>query len=380
MRGWTSGATTRRAALKGAIALVAMTLAAGVAVAQDVPAGYPADYSAIIDGSRSENALTVFSNVGEVNWRPVLDAFKAKYPWINVQTLDLGASEVFERHYADAASGANTADILLSSSAPNWLEVEDKGMIEPYVSAEAANVPDWAKPLDGLYTISVDPYVIAYNKLLLPPDQYPKSLSDIAAAATKDPGSYNKRMGTYGPNTTGFAQALFNAYAEHGGQKTLDTFKTIGPMTELYRSVGPVLEKITTGEYMAGYFISGITLFPLMQDPARAQVIGWTFDADGVAMAERNFAILKTSQHPNSAKLFTDFLLSRDGQQAVGIGGLVPFRSDVDADAFTSKLNYDRVVAQVGADNIALVKPDRDVLAKLPEFNKLSAQLFNEQP
>ncbi|MDB5527355.1 MAG: extracellular solute-binding protein family 1 [Devosia sp.] len=377
---WTSGTATRRAVLKGAVALTVLSLAAGQALAQDVPAGYPADYSAIIEGSRAESALTIFSNVGEVNWRPVLEAFKAKYPWINVQTLDLGASEVFERHYADAASGANTADILLSSSAPNWLELSDKGMVEPYVTLEAANVPDWSRPLDGVYSISVDPFVIAYNKLLLTPDQYPKSLSDIAAAAAKDPASYDKRMGSYGPNTTGFAQAMYNAYAEHGGQKALDTFKTIGPMTELYRSVGPVLEKITTGEYMAGYFISGISLFPLLQDPTRASVIGWTFDADGAAMGERNFAIVKSAQHPNAARLFTDFLLSRDGQQAVGIGGLVPFRSDVDADAFTSKLNYDRVVQQVGADNIVLIRPDRAVMEKLPEFNALSAKLFNEQP
>src|SRR5690606_22772992 len=142
-------------------------------------------------------------------------------------------------------------------------------------------------------------------------------------------------------------------------------------MTELYRSVGPVLEKISTGEYQVGYFISGISLFPILQDPARASVIGWTFDGDGAVMVARNFAIAKSSKNPNSAKLFADFLLSRDGQQAVGVGGLVPYRSDVDPEAFVSKLNYDRVADQVGTDNVVLVRPDASILPSLPEFNAL---------
>src|SRR3546814_109011 len=161
---------TRRTAVSallvgsGGLALSAM-LAAAPLQAQEMPEGYPADYAGVIDGSRAENGVTVFSNVGEVNWRPVIEAFEAKYPWIDVQTLDLGASEVFERFYADNAAGSNTADIVLSSSALSWLDMVEQGHIEPYVSPEIANLPEWSRPLEGVYSISADPMVIAYNKL-----------------------------------------------------------------------------------------------------------------------------------------------------------------------------------------------------------------------
>src|SRR3546814_19866365 len=95
-------------------------------------------------------------------------------------------------------------------------------------------------------------------------------------------------------------------------------------------------------------------------------------------MVARNFAIARSSRNPNSARLFADFLLSREGQQAVGVGGLVPYRSDVDPDAFTSKLSYARVVEQVAAENVVLVGPDASILPALAAFNHLTAAPFND--
>jgi iron(III) transport system substrate-binding protein len=308
----------------------------------------------------------------------VLQAFTKVYPWAKVQTLDLGASEVFERFYADQASGSGTADIVVSSSAPQWIELTGKGLALDYASAENANVPDWSKPLPGVYTLATDPFVIAYNKLLLPQDKWPKSLSDLAALAKAQPGTYNKRMGTYAPNSSGFSQAMFYGYAQHAGEKAQRNFETLGSITELYRSVGPVLEKITTGEYVAGYFISGISLLPLLRDPARAQVIGWSFDNDGTVLMARNFAIAKAAKNPNTAKLFADFLLSRAGQQAIGEGGLVPYRADVDQTLYPSKLSYNSIAEAVGRANVVLVGPSREGNEALVAFGTKTKALFKE--
>jgi iron(III) transport system substrate-binding protein len=337
-----------------------------------------AEKAALIEASKKEGKLTVFSNVGEVNWRPVLQAFNKLYPWIKVETLDLGASEVFERFYSDHASGSSTVDIVLSSSAPQWIELAGKDMILPYEAEGADKLPDWSKPLPGVYTIATDPFVIAYNKLLLPEADWPKSLSQLAAASKAKPSEFNKRMGTYAPNSSGFSQAMFYAYAQHAGDKAVTSFEELGPKTELYRSVGPVLEKITTGEYVAGYFISGISLLPLLRDPARAQVIGWSFDQDGTVLMSRNFAISKSSKEPNAAKLFADFLVSRDGQQAVGEGGLVPYHPEVDPTRYPSGLSFESIRKAAGPDNIVVVGPDREAVEKMVSFGAKTKALFKE--
>jgi len=353
------------------------TLAAGFMLA--APAAFAQGASAeMVEASRKEGTVTVFSNVGEVNWRPVIQAFNERYPWIKVQTLDLGASEVFERFYADQASGSATADIVVSSSAPQWIELAGKDLILDYASPESGALPDWSKPLPGVYTLATDPFVIAYNKLVLPQDQWPTSLSDLAAQAKADPSGFNKRMGTYAPNSSGFSQAMYYGYAKHAGEKAIANFEVIGPMSELYRSVGPVLEKITTGEYVAGYFISGISLFPLMRDPARQQVIGWSFDKDGTVLMTRNVAIAKSSKEPNASKLFLDFILSRDGQQAVGDGGLVPYRSDVDPTKYPSGLSFDTIRKDAGEANVVVIGPDKEAVAQLSAFGAKTKALFKE--
>ena len=79
--------------------------------AQKLPDYYPKSYSSIVEGSKKENKLVVYSIMAEYNWKPVLEGFKKLYPWIEVQTLDLGSSEVFERYYSERASNARTGDL-----------------------------------------------------------------------------------------------------------------------------------------------------------------------------------------------------------------------------------------------------------------------------
>ncbi|RYE71070.1 MAG: hypothetical protein EOP19_32420, partial [Hyphomicrobiales bacterium] len=90
------------------------------ASAQGVPAGYPADYAATIEASKAEKGLVIYSNMADNNWQPVIAGFKAAYPWINIETLDLGSGTVHSRWEAEAGSGSRTADVLISGANDRW--------------------------------------------------------------------------------------------------------------------------------------------------------------------------------------------------------------------------------------------------------------------
>ena len=49
------------------------------------------------------------------------------------------------------------------------------------------------------------------------------------------------------------------------------------------------MEKITSGEYLIGYSMSAIQIFPLMADPTRAEVIGYMFPSDGMVLLTRTW-------------------------------------------------------------------------------------------
>ncbi len=58
-----------------AVACATMCMAYGANAA--TPDYYPADYQKLIDGSKTESGVLVYSNTTLANWKPILAAFNA---------------------------------------------------------------------------------------------------------------------------------------------------------------------------------------------------------------------------------------------------------------------------------------------------------------
>jgi iron(III) transport system substrate-binding protein len=360
-----------------AAALLATSLfGLSIASAQKLPDYYPKAYSAIVDGSKKENKLVVYSIMAEYNWKAVLEGFKKLYPWIEVQTLDLGSSEVFERYYSERASNARTADLLINGAVDKWLAFVAKGEAVEYVSAEEAKLPKWSLIRKGLYTVSADPMVIVYNKALLPENMRPKSLAELAKLAQANPAVFKNKVTTYNAATEAFGLNINWAYTARYGDAAWSMLETLGKVVRPERSAGPMVEKITTGEYSVGYFISGIVVFPKLDDPARAKILGWSYPTDGTPIVLRGMAIPKGATNVNSAKLMLDYILSHDGQVGFGKGGLTPYRSDVQANE-VPRATYDGVVKAVGGeDKVVRVEYDDEVMTKGQAFQERWKKTF----
>ena len=359
--------------------LVAALAAAGLAAsahAQKLPDYYPKDYAKIVEGSKKENKLVVYSIMAAYNWKPVLEGFKKLYPWIEVQTLDLGSSEVFERYYSERASGSRTGDLIIAGAVDKWLQLLAKGEAMDYESPEIPKLPKWSVPRKGLYTVSADPMVLVWNNALVPEADRPKSLADIAKLAQSKPGDYKNKITTYNAATEAFGLNINWAYTKKYGDRAWKELEQLGKVTRPERSAGPMIEKVTSGEYKMAYFVSGIVLFPKLDDPARAKLLGWAFPNDGTPIVLRGMAIPKGSTNVNSAKLMLDYILSHDGQVGFGKGGLTPYRPDVQASE-VPRPTYDGVVKQVGGeDKVVRVEYDDEVMTKGPEFQARWKKLF----
>jgi iron(III) transport system substrate-binding protein len=319
--------------------------------ATGVPAGYPAAYKQIIEDSKKENSLLIYSNMSEANWKPSLDAFAKLYPWIKVQTLDLGSGEVFDRYLSEKSSGTKTADLLVSASPDQFIDlVKTRQETLAYESPEKKNLPAFGNPMPGLYTVSTDPMIIIYNKKLLAENQRPDSLGKLAELAKANPTLFNGKITTY-DITSAFGYAINWAYVRDRGDATWKTLEGIGPMAKPEKSGGPMVEKVTTGEYVAGYFVSGITVFPKLEQ--LKDVLGWSYIKDGAPLFLRGVTIPKTAKSTNAAKLMLDFMLTHDGQVTLGKGGLVPYRADVKESEVPR--TYATVVKEIGGEDKAVL-------------------------
>lgn len=320
-----------------------------------------------VEASKKEKGLVIYGNVAPDNFAPVAEAFRKKYPWISVKILDLGPAPAFERYLTESSVGHRSADLIAAASPTVWIRFVKRGELEPYQAEGAKDVPEWSRPFPGLYTLSTDPMVIVYNKLLLKGDKQPKSMAQLRALAKSNPKDFANRMTTYDALRHPFAYAIHWTYAKERGQGAWDTFKELGPITRPEGGGASMIEKVAVGEYTTVYFSSPLTFYKSMKDMKSSPVLEWHLIEDGTPVMMRGIGITKKSQNKASAQLLVDFVISREGQLAAARGGMTPYRSDVKASEVPF-LTYDEIVKRVGEKNVILIKYDEKMVDEMKSF------------
>ena len=373
---------TRAVAAIGAISSVALVAAcSGAAQPSEpditnavktgaAPEYYPADYAKVIEASKGEGGtLTIYSNTDQENWDPIFRDFKKKYPWVSkIAANNLDSDEVFQRVLAEGATGTSPADILVSNAAQAWADfAERKGTLLDYASPEVAKLPKVATLMPNVYSMSMDPMSIVFNASLM--QQKPTGLKSLADIVSKDPNTYKGKIttrdvsGAFGFTVAhAFATARPDAWAQ---------LEKVLPLGKAESSSGTQLEKITSGEYLAGFFISAAPAYPKVKDSDG--LIELTFLDDGTVVLPRGIGIAAKAPHVATAKLFEDFVLSEEGQRAVAEGGLTSYRDGIEATQ--GRHTYQELVKKVGEANVINVPyakvPDDEVKAFTSRWNGL---------
>ena len=322
------------------------------------PDYYPAEYSEIVEASRDEAPLDVYSIMSAEDWAPLLEGFNQLYPWIEVRTVDLGTTEVFERYYAEAATSAPTADAIVSIAADGWQRFIDRGELQPYQSPELAELPEWSHEWagDGLYVMSADPFSIVYNETLLPEGaEPPESFADVVQLVQSDPDFYQGTVATY----AGDAQwGMFWFIDRKLREKFWDGMRSMGPALRFEASGGAMGEKMVSGEYAIAIY-APLSTIPRGSD----SFLKFALMDDAQPISDRSIGITKQAKAPNSAKLLIDFLLSEAGQQLIPLMERVPYRPSVQAAVEeTGWWHLSGIIDEVGEDAIVQMGPTPDIL------------------
>ncbi|WP_336964601.1 ABC transporter substrate-binding protein [Sphingobium aquiterrae] len=328
--------------------------------------------------SRRETGLRIYSNMADYNWREILGGFRRRYPWIDVETLDMGPTEVFERYYAETSARRRSADMIVSSAPDAWLRFLGRRGAAPYRSPQAAHLPAWSLPAPGLYTLSADPMLIVYNKALLDPAQRPTGLRQLLTLAQANPRKFRNRITTYDASSHALAYAVHWTAIQQKRPGGWDLMQRIAPYVRVETGGATMMDKVTVGEYLVGYHVSAVTVLPQMLTRGRAKIVDWTLCADGTPVVLRGMAATAAAQSPASARLMLDYLLSREGQIAAAKGGLTPYRPDV-REHEVPFLTHDAVVRRVGAANVVLVGYDPRMVAGYAAFIKGWNALFHRR-
>ncbi|WP_298863574.1 extracellular solute-binding protein [uncultured Microbacterium sp.] len=334
------------------------------------PSYYPADYSKIVDAAKKDGGdLVIYSNTDQENWAPIFRDFQKKYPFVkNISANNLDSDEVFQRQLSETATGNAPADILATNAVQAWATYNSEpGRVMDYSSPELSKLPDFAQVMPGVYAMSMDPVGLAYNEQLL--GGKPQSIADLAAIIAKDPAKFKGKI-TSRDVSGSWGFSVSKAYAD-GGSDSWNSLSSVLPSARPETSSGTQIDKITSGEYLAGFFISSAVAFP--QEQKAQGIFSFVYPKDGTVVLGRGIGITPKAPHAATAKLFIDFLLSEEGQNAVAEGGLTAYRDSVKQVAGLH--TYQEIVDQVGEKNIIRVPykvtTDADVKAFVDKWNGL---------
>jgi iron(III) transport system substrate-binding protein len=350
-------------------ALIAML--AGQAFAAELPANYPASYRDLVAAAEKEGRVVIYSNTEQFAVAPVLEAFEKAFPKIKVDYTEIKSSELFTRFVSEAQAGALQADIMWSSSMDLQFKLLTEGYAQAYVSPEKASIPAWANWKDQGFGITFEPAAFIYNKRLMSEADAPKSHVDLAKLLTTRAAELKGKVASYDIQRSGLGYFLVSQDLK-AGNTIWDIAKGLGEArARYYTATGSMLEKVSSGEHSLAFNVVGsYALLKAKSDPA----IGVVIPRDYAIVMTRIAFITKDAKRQAAAKVFMDFLLSKQGQDAIANKALLfSLRDDVDGEATAAKLTRElgqamRPVA-INEDLLELL----DAQKRLPFFKKWQA-------
>lgn len=317
----------------GAAALFAIAVTIAPSMAQQVPKGYPENYSQIVKAAVTEGKVNVYSPTDADQARGMIKGFEARFPGIKVNWIDVSSGAVYNRVVSESAAGQVGSDIVWSNGLDLQLRLVNEGYAMQYPSIESAAFPIWAKYKDTAYLTTVEPAVLMYNNVVFK-DKLPNTRKDMAAMLAKRSAEFNGKVTMFDPEKSAQAFVTFFADAGHDQEAFWALSDAFGKVRgKVYSSSGQMREKVISGEHPIAIGVNG------------AYARGWAtrnrnltvvFPGDYTIASSRAAFISRNAPNPNAAKLFLDFMLSKQGQEVAASAGLPAVRTDTEGENFNT--------------------------------------------
>jgi iron(III) transport system substrate-binding protein len=255
-----------------------------------------------------------------------LQGFKRRYPYVRVNYEHMASKAVFDRYVAESGLGKPSADLLFNSAMDLQIKLVNDGYAQSYASPEKPFLPEWAVWKNQAYGVTAEPIVLAYNRRLMAAADVPRTHEDLEELLTTRPGAYRGRIATYDVerSSTGF---LFFTQDEQLSRDTWKLLRAIGRTSpKLYVAGDEMLRRVADGEHVLAYNVMSSYALEWRATHPDIELI---YPQDYTLVMSRIAFISKQARRPAAAKLFLDYILSKEGQQLLARRYMTPVRSDL---------------------------------------------------
>jgi iron(III) transport system substrate-binding protein len=323
------------------IALVALVVVG--LVTAGMYKGYSHPYDAIVAAAHNEKALVVYSTLhDDTELAELLNAFRREYPFITVHNTDGDSAWTYRRFTQEVKEGRTSADFLWGPAMDLQEKLINDGYAQPYSSPEMAYLPSWAHWKDLGYGVTLEPIAFVYNRKYLSTDEMPRTHSGLRDFLRHNVRRLRGRVAIYNPERSEVGMLLLSqdTRVTRDSWSLFDTFGQVDAVG--YGTSNQMLNHIINGDQWIGYDAIASYALEMRKTHPELMVI---YPSDYVLLMSRVAFISARALHPNAARLFLDFLLSREGQTILKKHGMGSVRDDVGVPPEQSRLKMVRTQA-----------------------------------
>jgi len=262
----------------------------------------------------------IYSSVSATDTATLGQRFQQKYPFIKPEYLRLGSERLLTRILQEARGGKQFADVFQTGVVEVYL-FKEKGMLTKYASPERAAYADYFKDAEGFYTSFFHTSkVIAYNTRMVAAGKAPKSYEDLLE------GQWRGKLGLpSGGGGIRWFLALLKEFGEEKGEAYMKRLAAHKPVVG--QDISAVTALMAAGEYPIAVFTNA---HQIEQMKSHGAPVEWV-PTRPVLTTQTVLALTSQASSPNSAKLYIDYVLSKEGQELVRSFNRIPARADVEA-------------------------------------------------
>lgn len=271
----------------------------------------------LVEAAKKEGKVVFYTSVEVRVAEKIAKDFEAKFPGVSVQVERSGSERIFQRLGQENMSKIYAADVVSTSDAAHFVIWEREGILAQHVPEDVAlHFPAEQRDPNGTYAswrVSLSP--MGYNTKLVKAEEAPKGYRDLldpkwAGKLVKASPSYS---GTALTATYQIARDLGWEYLEKlSKQRVMQVQSSTEPPKKL--SLGERAVMVDGNEYV------------LLALKEAGNPVDFIYPVEGTPLIISPSAILKTAPHPNAARLFQNYLFTREAQQLlIDEGGLRSF-------------------------------------------------------
>lgn len=262
-----------------------------------------------LDVARREGRVVIYNNWQPSGIEALLAKFREAVPGIRTEHIRLGSNALIERFQTEWQAGRHLCDVLATLPDERLDQGLATGWMARWRPPEIAHFKPAYNEQDMLFTIQESRECIVWNKAQVRPADAPQEWADLWDSKWKG------RVGLNPPWRSVAIQQIIAFWEDIGLKDAAERFKA--NEVRFFEGSGGIVQAVLRGDVRVAQ-LTDLPLNGLLEDGAP---IGFVYPKSGTCISAYKAFVAAKAPNPNAARVFTNWLLSEQGQMQLQIHG-----------------------------------------------------------